>query len=108
MEHNGLSDNELLDFIIRMKRKARKACNGKFTRISYTQEDRELAVKVLELVEGSGGTAADACEMLSLNKRTLHQWLDRFTEPDTDWTLRQSASRLMEAHGALLLGGNYD
>jgi|15BtaG_2_1085339.scaffolds.fasta_scaffold61014_2 transposase-like protein len=97
-----MEDSEILDFIVRMKRKARRAADGTVTRIHYTDDDRCSAIKLLDCVESRGGSLADVAELLSVNKSTLQNWLGKFTEPGTNWHLKHTAQRLSSA----LLGVN--
>ena len=95
-----MTDSEVLDFICRMKRKARRAASGGVTRVRYTDEERQTAIKILESVEARGSDSAvkTTCEMLSINQSTLMNWLEKYTSPEGNWHLRDMALRL---HAAL-------
>ena len=97
MDERGMEDSELLDFIIRMKRKARRADQGHVKRIHYSDDDRQNALKVLDMVEIRGGGIDDVSEMLSVNRTTLMGWIDKYTDPDSNWHLRDLALRLQSA-----------
>lgn len=92
-----LSDSELLDFICRMKRKARRAQNGRVRRVAYSENDRQQTIKMLEAVEARDGSSGVkiVCEMLSLNESTLMGWLEKYTDPQGDWHLRDVALRMI-------------
>ena len=91
---NDIDDLQVLDFIMRMKRRARRKYSGKAQRVSYTQGDRTSAIQLLAAIEARGGTLRDAAEIMSVNEATLLNWLDRFTSPDTDWQMRAFATDL--------------
>ena len=92
-----MSDSELLDFICRMKNKARRAYKGKTRRVAYTDADRQQTIKLMEAIEARGDSEAmkNVCEMLSLNPTTLHGWLEKFTDPAGDWHMRDMALRML-------------
>ena len=96
-----MEDSELLDFIIRMKRKARRADHGRIKRISYSEDDRQNTLKVIEMVSARGGTIADVAEMLSVNQTTLMGWIDKFTDPESNWHIRDIALRLRSTFGVV-------
>ena len=88
---------ELMDYIMRMKRKARRGCSGAAKRTSYTDSDRRNAMLLLGMVERRGGTLREAAEIISVNPVTLASWLDKFTKPDSDWQMRDQAVFLRNA-----------
>lgn len=93
-----MSDAELMDFLVCMKRKARRS--GHARRVSYTQAEREKAIKVLDDVDKRGGSVADAADMMGMHTSTLMGWLKQATEPDSDWrldSLRVQPHRLMSS-----------
>ena len=91
-----MTDSELMDFICVMKRKARRAQRGRVHRVAYSDNDRQQTMKLLDSFSARGDENAikTVCEMLSLNESTLMGWLDKFTDPQCDWHLRDIATRL--------------
>lgn len=82
----NFSDSEYLDFLIVMKRKARRS-NGTVKRVRCTQKEREQAIHILGIVTAKGGTLKDAAEMMGLNESTLWQWYEKATAPESEWKL---------------------
>ena len=100
-----MTDSELLDFICRMKHKARRAEKGRIKRVNYTENDRQQTIKLLGSVEARSGQEDNGlnivCEMLSLNYSTLMGWLEKYTDPESDWHLRDIALRMVAAYGEM-------
>ena len=98
-----MTDAELLDFIVQMKRKARRSGNAR--RVSYSQSERERAIRLLQEVENKGGTLADTADMLGMHAGTLSNWLHKATEPGSNWKLEGlDANRLLETVLAEMCG----
>ena len=82
---HDLSDAALIDFIIRMKRKARR--KGRAVRVAYTQAEREKAILLYNEADQRGGTLADVAEMLGMHQSTLLSWIEKATQPGSNWNL---------------------
>ena len=89
-DDDRMSDSEMLDYIVGMKRKARRSKGVK--RVAYVQRDRERAMALLNEVENRGGCLADVADMLGMTTTTLTSWLRKATEPGTKWQLSDRAA----------------
>ena len=88
---HDMTDAEVLDFIVCMKRKARRS--GHVRRVSYTQADREKAVLLYAEIDVRGGSIGDAADVMGMHPTTLAGWLKKATEPESDWNLGSTIGR---------------
>lgn len=75
-----MDEKTLLTFLLSMKHLAKEA-RARGRRVHYTEAQRATALAFLSWVEGHGGSAEDAAELMSVNRATLDGWLDWYTDP---------------------------